>query len=214
MKGKMALAVGLICAGGLVLTACSDTSATEPAVIEQKIIEEKSVEAPVRDPAMQQLVDQAGLNPCPVGVENPDAAIPGLPNIELPCLGDGPPVNLSTLRGIPLVVNVWASWCPPCIEEMPILAQAARELEGTVQFIGIDYQDDPARGLELLTDMGVDFPSVFDPDAQVRAPLAIPGPPVTYFVTPEGVIAGRWDGSITSEQALATLIETYLGVTW
>ncbi len=209
MKGKMALAVGLICVGGVFLTACSDTSATEPAVIEQK-----SVEVPVRDPAMQQLVDQAGLNPCPVGVENPDAAIPGLPNIELPCLGDGPPVNLSTLRGMPLVVNVWASWCPPCIEEMPILAQAARELDGVVSFIGIDYQDDPARGLELLTDMGVDFPSVFDPDALVRAPLTIPGPPVTYFVTPEGVIAGRWDGSITSEQALATLIETYLGVTW
>jgi thiol-disulfide isomerase/thioredoxin len=163
---------------------------------------------------MQQLVDQAGLNPCPVGVENPDAAIPGLPNIELPCLGDGPPVNLSTLRGMPLVVNVWASWCPPCIEEMPILAQAARELDGVVSFIGIDYQDDPARGLELLTDMGVDFPSVFDRDGSVRAPLTIPGPPVTYFVTPEGVIAGRWDGSITSEQALATLIETYLGVTW
>lgn len=209
MKEKVALAVGLICAGGLILTACSDTSATEPAVIEQK-----SVKVPVRDPAMQQLVDQAGLTPCPVGVENPDAAIPGLPNIELPCLGDGPPVNLSTLRGMPLVVNVWASWCPPCIEEMPILAQAARELEGVVSFIGIDYQDDPARGLELLTDMGVDFPSVFDPDALVRAPLRIPGPPVTYFVTPEGVIAGRWDGSITSEQALATLIETYLGVTW
>jgi thiol-disulfide isomerase/thioredoxin len=181
----------------------------QPSVTEQKI-----VEAPLRDPAMQQLVEQAGLALCPVGVNNPDAAIPGLPNVELPCLGDGPPVNLSTLRGIPLVVNVWASWCPPCIEEMPILAQAARELEGTVQFIGIDYQDDPALGLELLTAMGVEFPSVIDSDASVRAPLAIPGPPVTYFVNPDGVIAGRWDGSITSEQALATLIETYLGVTW
>jgi cytochrome c biogenesis protein CcmG/thiol:disulfide interchange protein DsbE len=209
MNVRVAFVVGLVGVGGLVLTACTNTSAMQPSVTEQKI-----VEAPLRDPAMQQLVEQAGLALCPVGVNNPDAAIPGLPNVELPCLGDGPPVNLSTLRGIPLVVNVWASWCPPCIEEMPILAQAARELEGTVQFIGIDYQDDPALGLELLTAMGVEFPSVIDSDASVRAPLAIPGPPVTYFVNPDGVIAGRWDGSITSEQALATLIETYLGVTW
>lgn len=209
MNIRVALTVGLVCIGGLVLSACAGTSAVEP-----RGAEPTAIEAPVRDPAMQQLVDRAGLVPCPVGVENPDAAIPGLPNVELPCLGDGPPVNLSTLRGIPLVVNVWASWCPPCIEEMPILAQAARELEGTVSFIGIDYQDDPARGLELLTSMGVEFPSVIDTDALVRAPLAIPGPPVTYFVTPEGVIAGRWDGSITSEKALAILLEKFLGVTW
>ena len=209
MNVKVAFVVGLACAGGLVLPACTSTSAMQPNVTEQK-----TVEAPMRDPEMQQLVDQAGLALCPVGVSNPDAAIPGLPNVELPCLGDGPPVNLSTLRGIPLVVNVWASWCPPCIEEMPILAQAARELEGTVQFIGIDYQDDPARGLELLTVMGVEFPSVIDSDASVRAPLAIPGPPVTYFVNPDGVIAGRWDGSITSEKALAILRENFLGVTW
>ena len=209
MNVRVTFVLGLVCAGGLVLTACTSTSAMQPSGTEQK-----TVEAPLRDPAMQQLVDQAGLALCPVGVNNPDAAIPGLPNVELPCLGDGPPVNLSTLRGMPLVVNVWASWCPPCIEEMPILAQAARELEGTVQFIGIDYQDDPARGLELLTDMGVEFPSVIDSDASVRAPLAIPGPPVTYFVTPDGVIAGRWDGSITSEKALAILLENFLGVTW
>ena len=209
MNVRVAFVVGLACAGGLVLTACTSTSAMQPNVTEQK-----TVEAPMRDPAMQQLVDQAGLALCPVGVNNPDAAIPGLPNVELPCLGDGPPVNLSTLRGIPLVVNVWASWCPPCIEEMPILAQAARELEGTVQFIGIDYQDDPARGLELLTAVGVEFPSVIDSDASVRAPLAIPGPPVTYFVNPDGVIAGRWDGSITSEKAFAILLENFLGVTW
>jgi thiol-disulfide isomerase/thioredoxin len=214
MTSPVSLAVALLCASGLVLTACSNTSATEQIGTEQIGTEQTTIEAPTRDAAMQKLVDQAGLDPCPVGVENPDAAIPGLPNIEFPCLGDGPPVNLSTLRGMPLVVNVWASWCPPCIEEMPILAQAARELQGVVSFMGIDYQDDPARGLELLIDMDVDFPSIIDTDAKVRAPLAIPGPPVTYFVRPDGTIAGRWDGSITSEQDLATLLQTYLGVTW
>ena len=205
----------LACLAAVTLSACApgddSASASTPAPAFTASREPAPV---VRDPAMQALVDQAGLDECPTGVPNPDAAIPGLPNIEFACLGDGPPVNLSELRGRPLVVNVWASWCPPCIEEMPILAKAAQELEGVVSFIGIDYQDEAAAGLELLARTGVRFPSVIDTDAQVRGPLAIPGPPVTFFVTPEGTIAGRWDGSITSDAALAVLLQEYLGVTW
>ncbi len=217
MSGVRTIAVVLGIAAALMLSGCSagEESASAVGAPSTATTKESASSAPTpRDPTMQALVDQAGLEPCPVGVANPDAAIPGLPNIEFSCLGDGPPVNLSALRGTPLVVNVWASWCPPCIEEMPILARAARDLDGVVSFIGIDYQDDAARGLELLAAMGVGFPSVIDEEAQVRGPLAIPGPPVTFFVTPEGTIAGRWDGSITSDAALATLLDSYLGVTW
>lgn len=205
----------LACLAVITLSACAPGDDSASAATPTPTPAASREPAPVdRDPAMQALVDQAGLAECPTGVANPDAAIPGLPNIEFACLGDGPPVNLSELRGRPLVVNVWASWCPPCIEEMPILAKAARELEGVVSFIGIDYQDDASAGLELLARTGVRFPSVIDTDAQVRGPLAIPGPPVTFFVTPAGTIAGRWDGSITSDAALAVLLQEYLGVTW
>lgn len=211
----------LVTAAAVVLSACASGAASESVSQSQApgtptaVVSEPAARTPVvRDPALQALVDAADLDECPTGVPSPDAAIPGLPNIEFACLGDGPAVNLSALRGMPLVVNVWASWCPPCIEEMPILAKAARELDGVVSFIGIDYQDDTAAGLELLARTGVDFPSVIDTDAQVRGPLAIPGPPVTFFVTPEGTIAGRWDGSITSDDALSVLLQEYLGVTW
>lgn len=215
----MATLVKVVClalVSTFALAACSSPGDTATAGAPRSSVDSGAglVAPPPRDPAIQELVDEVGLQLCPTGVENPDAALPGLPNIELPCLGDGPSVNLSTLRGTPLVINVWASWCPPCIEEMPILTQAARELAGEVSFIGIDYQDDPVKGLMLLDRMDVDFPSVVDTDAKIRGPLAIPGPPVTFFVRPDGTIAGRWDGVIPGREALATMLSVYLGITW
>src|SRR6266567_7932686 len=54
---------------------------------------------------------------------------------------DGPELSLSSLRGTPVVVNFWASWCVPCRLEAPVLNAAARESAGRVQFIGVDIQD-------------------------------------------------------------------------
>ena len=160
------------------------------------------------------LITAAGLDPCPVGVDAPDAAIPGLPSMALNCLDGSAVVDLSTVRGLPMVVNVWASWCPPCIAEMPLLGEAARDLSGQVQFLGINLQDDRASALQLLTDMQVTFPSVEDRAGDTRPPLVIPGPPVTFFIRADGVIAGRWDGQIQSPEQFAALLQEYLGITW
>jgi cytochrome c biogenesis protein CcmG, thiol:disulfide interchange protein DsbE len=157
-------------------------------------------------------IEEAALDPCPPGVSNPDVAIPGLPAVTYRCLGYGPDVDLSTLRGTPLVVNVWASWCPPCIAEMPILTSAAADLRGEVQFLGIDIQDQDASALEMMAAFGADFPSVVDEAGEIRGLLAIPGPPVTFFVNEQGVIVGRHDGALPSTQYFNALLEQYLGV--
>jgi thiol-disulfide isomerase/thioredoxin len=155
------------------------------------------------------LAAQLNLEPCPPGTEPGEPAVPGLPDEEFPCLGGGPAVNLAALRGTPIVVNIWASWCPPCVDEMPILA-AADERYDDIHFLGVTIQDDPVKSLELLKDVGVRFPSVVDPAGDIRASLLITGPPVTFFVDADGVITGRFDGAIPDGETLDALIAEHL----
>jgi cytochrome c biogenesis protein CcmG/thiol:disulfide interchange protein DsbE len=159
------------------------------------------------------LIDEVSLDPCPPGDPNALIAVPGLPAVTYRCLGHGPDVNLASLRGMPMVVNVWASWCPPCIAEMPVLTAAAAELRGQVQFLGIDIQDRDESALKMLRDFGADFPSVVDSAGEVRGLLSVPGPPVTFFVNERGVIVGRHDGAIVSTEYFNALLKQYLGVT-
>lgn len=157
-------------------------------------------------PAMQR------LEPCPERAEQADVALPGLPAVILPCLGQGPSVDMAYVRGTPLVVNVWASWCPPCVEEMPLLRAMAAKYGAEVRFLGIDLQDDETSALAMLEDFGVTFPSVVDRDGIVRASLGVSGPPVTFFVRADGVIAGRWDGLLPNEEVFDALMQTYLEI--
>jgi cytochrome c biogenesis protein CcmG, thiol:disulfide interchange protein DsbE len=172
----------------------------------------EAVEAPERSADTQALIDRAALDACPERSDGVDLALPGLPAIILPCLGDGPAVDLSLVRGTPLVVNVWASWCPPCIAEMPMLAQAARDYAPDVRFLGVDLQDDPNKALEMLAEFDADFPSVVDDAGIVRSSLSIAGPPVTFFVDAFGVIVGRWDGAIPDRDIFDQLMDTVLDV--
>ncbi len=171
-----------------------------------------------RDPALAPLVIAAGLAPCPDSV--PDAPVlqpvgqigGGLPDLTLACLGEGPDVTLSGLRGKPILLNVWASWCPPCIAEMPMLAAAAREHEDDLIVLGIDIQDRPGAALDLAAALDIGFASVVDEPFNVRAPLVIPGPPVSFFIDADGVIQGRKDGAFPTEQILADALFEYLGI--
>lgn len=196
----------------LTLSACAGNQTAGELAPEVEVTTQAA--APETSNVDQSLIDAADLDPCPEGIKAPDAAIPGLPAVTLTCLDGQSILDLSTARGVPMVVNVWASWCPPCIAEMPLLEQAAEELKGQVQFLGINYQDDKEAALQLLAALDVNFPSVEDRAGDTRAPLAIPGPPVTYFVQPNGVITGRWDGQIQSREDFAVMLEEYLGITW
>ena len=93
---------------------------------------------------------------------------------------------LVQLRGKPVVINVWASWCGPCIEEAPGLASAAREFDGRVQFVGVDVLDrlEPARA--FIQKYGWIYPSVFDPAGAIRDDLGLLGQPVTIVMDATG----------------------------
>jgi thiol-disulfide isomerase/thioredoxin len=143
-------------------------------------------------------------------------AVPGgLPDLTLPCLGAGPDVRLADLRGTPTVLNVWAAWCPPCADEMPLLSAGQRRAGDRVRFFGIHYKAPTAFAKRSAKDFGLRFPSVQDADGD-RTTLAfrpLAGPPQTFFYTADGHLAGRHPGAITTRAQLDELVQQYLGVT-
>jgi cytochrome c biogenesis protein CcmG/thiol:disulfide interchange protein DsbE len=137
----------------------------------------------------------------------------GLPDLELPCLEDGPAVNLADLRGTPTVLNVWAAWCTNCDREMPLFADAMERAGQRVRFFGVHYKATRDQGLASEDDFGVPFPSAHDGDGDLTvARLGAYAPPQTFFVAADGEVVGRKVGEITSQDELDGLVEKYLGV--
>lgn len=110
-----------------------------------------------------------------------------LAGVRTVCLGDGSTVELgAALAGHPTLINVWASWCQPCREELPVL-QAYAASADAVAVLGVQVQSDAADGLDLLRSLGVRFPSVYDGDGAVSAALRLPQYlPVSYVLLGDG----------------------------
>jgi cytochrome c biogenesis protein CcmG/thiol:disulfide interchange protein DsbE len=111
---------------------------------------------------------------------------------------------LAQLKGTPVVVNIWASWCTPCIAEAPLLTAAAQK-NTNIQFIGVDIQDSRDGATRFLIDHGVPYPSLFDPAGAIRTDLGSIGQPVTVFYDAQGNQVAKVDGQIGADQ-LATEI--------
>jgi cytochrome c biogenesis protein CcmG/thiol:disulfide interchange protein DsbE len=159
------------------------------------------------------LVAAASLVDCPESDPEVEVRADGLPDLTLACLGDGPAVRLAGLRGRPLVLNLWASWCEPCRSELPLFADLAGSAGSSLRVLGISVQDDPGAALSLLTDTDVHYASMRDDDAGTKAPLRWTGLPMTLFVDADGVIRHTQRGEITSEEQLRGLVQEHLGVT-
>lgn len=156
------------------------------------------------------VVSSADGVPCPPSNLEARPISDGLPATTFPCLGPGPAVNLAGLRGKPVVLNVWASWCPPCRAEMPLITDLAADAGESLVVLGIDVDDDPQAAVEFAAAAGL--ASVIDPDSITRVTLGWSGPPVTYFVRSDGVIAHRSYGAIPDAATLRELVATHLGV--
>jgi len=149
------------------------------------------------------------LMACPSTPSKPPVSN-ALPDVTLPCLGDGPDIRLADLRG-PLVLNVWAQWCGPCRDEAPYLAELAKT--GKVRMLGIDYADPrPELAVKFATDEGLAYPHLVDSDKAIQRALKVAGPPLTAFVDKDGAVAYVHRGVLTSQQQLDQLVREKLGV--
>lgn len=106
---------------------------------------------------------------------------------------------LGELRGTPVVVNIWAAWCPPCRNEAPALAKVSREFQGRVQFLGVDILDVRADARAFIKEFDWPYPHVFDPDGEIRDGLGYIGQPVTIIYDRDGRKVFEWDGEITQD---------------
>lgn len=109
------------------------------------------------------------------------------------------------LRGKPVVVNIWASWCGPCRVEAPLLQRAAVRYRGDVVFIGVDSSDDMDAGRGFLDRFRITYPNVFDESGSIRAALGLQGFPTTYIFNRQGRLEAKVFGGI-AEQTLAARI--------
>jgi cytochrome c biogenesis protein CcmG/thiol:disulfide interchange protein DsbE len=120
--------------------------------------------------------------------------------------------RLAELKGHPVVINKWASWCNPCRAEFPVFQQLATERGKQVAFLGLNAGDssDPAR--KFLSQYPVPFPSYEDPDEEIARELKAPANyPITLFVDTRGKTAFIHQGGYTSKQQLAADVDRYLG---
>ena len=106
-----------------------------------------------------------------------------------------------SLNGTPVVVNIWSSWCAPCRHEAPLLAKAARQYAGEVQFIGIDIQDRREDAVKFIREADLNYAHLFNPSGDIRDGLGFVGQPETLFYEADGDLAFTWIGPL-SEQRL------------
>jgi cytochrome c biogenesis protein CcmG/thiol:disulfide interchange protein DsbE len=118
--------------------------------------------------------------------------------------------RLAELRGYPVVVNKWGSWCGPCREEFPYFQSQAVERGKRIAFLGVDVQESKQEGRSLLEEIPVSFPSYWDKDLKVSAVFnGVAGTPSTAFYDRRGKLAYLHQGVYSSERDLADDIRRY-----
>jgi cytochrome c biogenesis protein CcmG, thiol:disulfide interchange protein DsbE len=120
---------------------------------------------------------------------------------------DGERRSLSSYAGTPIVMNFWATWCPPCKEEMPLLDQFAEQYAGEVVILGINYNEEERVVQEYVSAEGIKFPIMLDFTGAVSTQYFVRNYPTTFFIDAEGVLRAQHLGLLT-EDLLGRYLQT------
>lgn len=124
---------------------------------------------------------------------------------------DGQSLRLTELRGRVVVLNFWATWCSPCVQEMPLFQQYAQRYPTELAIVGVNLQENPDIVQAFVKKIGVSYPIVLDENGAVSELFRVVGLPDTFFIDQEGVIRKRHIGSLSRDQLDAYLIQLGVG---
>ena len=146
----------------------------------------------------------AGLGKDPQAIVSPLIGHPA-PPFTLREVGSGRTISLDQLKGRPVVLNFWATWCAPCYEEHPTLVASARTLQPNVQFLGVVFQDSEERIQKFLDQRGRAYPTVVDDAGKTAIVYGIGGVPETFFLDASGTIVAKYAGPLNEDELQANL---------
>lgn len=155
--------------------------------------------------------EESTLTACPEQPDSPAAGTDLLPALDLECPGGGS-LDLGKAPGVPTVVNLWASWCIPCRQELPILQEFSEAAGEDVRVVGVISQDSLSNGSSFAADAGVDFPNALDDEGELMTELGLNGLPFTYFLDAGGALVHTEVGEVSSVDELRGLVAEHLGV--
>ena len=124
-----------------------------------------------------------------VGLPAPDFTLPGL---------DGQMVSLSDYRGKVVLVNVWATWCPPCVDEMPSLERLYRQIKNEkFELLAVSIDSTGRDAVEpFMKKHNLTFPALIDPQATIRIPYQTTGVPETFIIDKKGILVKKIIGPL------------------
>ena len=126
------------------------------------------------------------------------------PDVRMKNLEGGGSLQISSLRGRPIVINFWATWCIPCIQEHAALNAAARS-NPDVTFLGVVYEDSTENTMRFLAERGSAYNSYADEDGKAAIAFGVYGVPETYFIDAKGTIVDKYVGPLDDDTLFAKL---------
>ncbi|SCF34697.1 TlpA family protein disulfide reductase [Micromonospora mirobrigensis] len=163
---------------------------------------EPTATAPAEPTAGQRPAGRAS-GPAPVGEP--------LPDLNFPCFTGGTPISLRKVTG-PAVINVWASWCPPCRKELPAFQRLSERTEGRLRVVGVNSRDSRGGAQSIGEDFGVRFPMLADSGDALQRELGRNAIPLTVLVGADGRIRHVDASGALDDARLAELVRTHLGI--
>ncbi len=145
-------------------------------------------------------------------IENHEEPVVGAiaPDFKLATL-NGEEIRLVDLRGKPVIINFWATWCAPCVIEMPILQEYSEIYDLDIEVLAINADEPSAKVQEFIDEIGVTFTILMDPGAILQELYRIRGYPTTFFLDAKGIIRAQHIGLLNEEQIGNYLLEVGVG---
>ncbi|MBX5467325.1 MAG: TlpA family protein disulfide reductase [Firmicutes bacterium] len=124
---------------------------------------------------------------------------------------EGTTVSLAALRGRPVILNFWATWCPWCKQELPAFESVKRRYGSRIALYGVDIQESPSTVRAWLRHHRLDYPVLLDTTGGVAAAYAVEAVPTTVFIGPDGRIAAIHTGAFSGASAILPYVREAMG---